>query len=145
MGVWSRRLRRITLREVAGLAEAQATLIVYQLAKWWAPRGRLLDWTAPSDPVARPDRSTIEIVGWSVTRAARYGLFRPKCLVRALAIRRMLQRRGIENAVVRVGVRRDSAAFEAHAWAEVGNIIVGDSAQHTATFTPVANARMVAL
>lgn len=42
------------------------------------------------------------------------------CLVRAHALRQLLQSDGVADAVVRIGVRRGAAGFEAHAWVELG-------------------------
>lgn len=141
-------LPKLTLREVAGLAEAQLLLVRWQLAKWLRPRGSLLDWSADAGP-SRPEPGewmVLKLVGWSVTRAASHGLFRPKCLVRSLAVRQMLARRGIRGAVMRIGVRRDAAGmFEAHAWVEYGGYVCGDSPTHVATFTPVSDRRLVTL
>ena len=73
----------------------------------------------------------------AVHRAARYGLFRPRCLTRALALQRLLARRGWP-ASLHVGVRRDRGALLAHAWVELDGAVLGDSPEHVATFVPLA-------
>lgn len=87
---------------------------------------------APPAPavVARLDRIAV-----SVRRASDYGLFRPTCLVRAIALEDLAHRTGIDDSVVRVGVRRHSGVFEAHAWLELQGLVVGDTADNVARFT----------
>ena len=47
------------------------------------------------------------------------------CLPRALALQRMLARRGIV-AALRIGVRKEAATLAAHAWVEVDGRAVGE-------------------
>jgi len=49
--------------------------------------------------------------------AAHYGWYHPTCLVESLALWHLLQKQGVP-ASLRIGVRRDTAKFEAHAWVE---------------------------
>jgi len=144
---WGRRLRQVTLREVGLLAEAQAVLLSCQLAKMRRPVGQLLEWNAPEpDVITGPiDGRLVESVCWAVSRAHRFGVFRPKCLVRALAIQRMLRRRGIVTSRLQIGVRTLEGRFEAHAWVELGGAILGDSPQHVRQFTRVNDHRLVEL
>ena len=51
--------------------------------------------------------------------AARHLPFQPNCLEQSLALWWLLRRRGIP-ADLRIGVRKDAANFEAHAWVEAG-------------------------
>ena len=96
---WLWRARRITAAEIRLIAEAQLVLVTCQITRWLRPTGRLLTSESEQqlEPATRPDYATAARIGWAVTRAARYGLFRPKCLVRSLAVQRMLRRRGIET------------------------------------------------
>lgn|GEM_PF-731753 len=73
----------------------------------------------------------------AVHRAARYGVFRPRCLTRAIALERMLVRRGLP-ATVQIGVRREAGALEAHAWVELHGRVLGDHPEHVARFSPLA-------
>lgn len=59
-------------------------------------------------PVARLEQA--------VARAARHGLFRPSCLVRSVALADLLQRNGLADGRLRVGVRWADGEFRAHAW-----------------------------
>jgi hypothetical protein len=52
-----------------------------------------------------------------VRLAARYGPYRATCLNQSMATLWLLQQQGI-TCDVRIGVRRESSQFEAHAWVE---------------------------
>jgi hypothetical protein len=75
----------------------------------------------------------------AVVRAARFGVFRPQCLVRSVALFRMLEQRGIDGALVRVGVRRINGNFLAHAWVELAGETLGDADDHVGSFVPLTN------
>ena len=140
-------LSRVTALELRLLAEAQLVLISCQLAKWQRPIGRLIapDSKAAAGGTDGSDREMARSVAWAVTRAAKYGVFRPQCLVRSLAIQRMLRRRGVVTGSLNIGVRMQEGSFEAHAWVELDGAVVGDSLQHVQTFTKVTDLRMVEL
>ena len=61
--------------------------------------------------------------GRSVALAARHGLVAGTCLSRSLTAMRLMSRRKIAGRL-RVGVRLDGGALEAHAWLEVGGVPV---------------------
>lgn len=140
---WLRRVRGLTRAECALLAEAQAALLAWQVRRWRRPVGRLL---AAAPPVAGPTEDPVlaASLAWAVTRAARYGVFRPRCLVRALALQDLLARRGMASEI-RVGVRRDADGFRAHAWVELAGRVLGDSPEYVRTFSAPADFRMVPL
>lgn len=73
----------------------------------------------------------------AIHRAARHGLFRPRCLTRSIALQRMLARRGLPARVC-IGVRREASSLEAHAWVELHGRIMGDDPSHVARFAPLA-------
>ncbi len=63
-----------------------------------------------------------------VALAARHTPFRAKCLPRSLALQWLLARRGID-AELRIGVRKNGHALEAHAWIEhCGEPLIDDVA-----------------
>lgn len=74
----------------------------------------------------------------AVQIAAKYGVFRPLCLTRAMALQAMLGRRGL-HAAVRVGARRNGNQLEAHAWVELDGVVLGDTQEHVAGFAPLGN------
>jgi hypothetical protein len=89
------------------------------------------------------DRTRARELAVAVSRAAEHGLFRPFCLVRAIALQTMLAARGIRGSVVRVGVRNQEGRFTAHAWVVWRDEVLGDRADHVATFTEVDDLRIL--
>lgn len=83
------------------------------------------------------DPARADALAHAVHRAAAYGLFRPYCLVRAMALRALLVEDGIRGASIRIGVRRTQGEFQAHAWIRWGERILGDEARTVARFTEV--------
>jgi len=68
---------------------------------------------------------TAQRIGWAIAVAARY-IPGSKCLVQAIAGRRLLARYGIAGAI-HIGVAKDSRSWlSAHAWVEVeGQTVIG--------------------
>lgn len=56
--------------------------------------------------------------------AARHGLYRANCLHQSLALCRILREKGLP-ARLRIGVRRNAQAFQAHAWVELEGTPLG--------------------
>lgn len=140
-----RRLASLSPGELVDLLRAQAALVHAQWRAWFVPRGRLLRMTAAALP-APADRATIveaerlaRVTGW----AASYGLFRPTCLVRALALEALLSARGVTGSVVRVGVRRAPAGLEAHAWLELAGRPIGERDEVVRTLAPLPPSTVV--
>ena len=52
-----------------------------------------------------------------------------------VALCRLMERRGIHNAVVRVGVVLRGGTFHAHAWVDYGGIVLGDDPVSVSDFT----------
>jgi len=100
---------------------------------------------ATSRPLDRRQFDTITGVVWALTRAARYGVFRPKCLVRSMALERMLRRHGFEGGEIHIGVRLEEGDLKAHAWVEWDGRILGDDPRHVRTFVPATDLRLVEL
>ena len=84
-------------------------------------------------------------IALAVNRAATFGLFRPKCLTRSRALRRMLDDAGVEGAIVRVGVQLTKGRFLAHAWVEYGGEVVGDDPATVARFLPMPGIKVADL
>jgi hypothetical protein len=132
-----RKLFTLTPRETGDLLVAQA----YLLGAWWTvrrrPRGELLRpvESPPPGGVRNDARLTRLVV--AVDRMSRFGLFRPTCLVRAVALERWIHRAHAGPAVVRVGVLRVAGELFAHAWIELEGQVIGDEATHVRRFTPL--------
>ena len=135
-----RRLPAVRARDLARVGLAQWCLLRAQLSLLLTPRGRLLS-AVPTRGVhaagAADDVNRARQVVLAVDRAADYGLFQPTCLVRSIALERMLGRAGVEGAVVRIGARERRGRPQMHAWIEIGGTAVGERPEVTSTFTPL--------
>ena len=132
-----RRLLAISPRELGDLVVAQAFLLVALGAVRYRPKGELLRRVPAAAASAVADESRLTRLAIAVDRVARYGLFRPTCLVRAVALERMIRRANAGPAIVRVGVSRQAGAFFAHAWIELEGRVVGDEPSYVRRFTPL--------
>ena len=114
----------------------RARILTLRPATVYSPAlGTLVETEPPARPVAGPvtGRAEAEAIGHVVEVVGRGLPFRTLCLQQAIAVRRMLTRRGIP-AVVYLGVARDRAdcaqadlGRAAHAWVAVGSrVISGD-------------------
>lgn len=144
------------LARLAGTGEALAALAASECTVRRRARGRALSLPsrpegdaggAPASPDGeRPgsgegggigEGDEAGRVARSVARACRLVPWDPSCLVRALALERLLRRRGLEAARVRVGVRREGGDFAAHAWVEHRGEVVGDAPDHVRDYRPL--------
>lgn len=127
--------------EMLDVVEAQVALLRAQTLRWVRPLGEFVEVTpsegAPVQRTSSAHRQTGERLASAINRATRYGLFRPLCLTRAVALSRMLDAHGIEGHRIRIGVRRDGSAFAAHAWVELGQRILGDTVANTRSYAPL--------
>lgn len=79
---------------------------------------------------------TARMTARMVSAAGRHGLGRPNCLKQSLVLCCLLRRNGIPP-VLRIGVRKESGRFQAHAWVECAGVVLNDSDevhQHYAAF-----------
>jgi Transglutaminase-like superfamily len=70
-----------------------------------------------------------------VSAAARNGPWRPTCLEQSVVLLWLLARQGIP-AQLRIGVRKQPEALEAHAWVESGGVVLNDSADVSERYQP---------
>jgi len=140
-----RTLAKLSPRECVELAQAQLELVAAQFLVSTRPTGHLVAAGAPDASSPAPHAVAdprAERLALAVGRAADHGVFRPRCLVRALAITRMLERRGIVGSRIRIGVRVRPGGFIAHAWVEYAGRVIGDSDAHVDSFTELADVRL---
>jgi hypothetical protein len=140
-----RRIGSVTAAELRDLVEAQAALLVAALEIRLKRRGTVIGIERGTPlPVAGDARLTPAVwrAAWAVDRAARYGLTRPLCLTRAVALRGMLRRRGMTGADVRVGVVRRDGEFQAHAWVECGDLVFDSAPGAAQSFVPLDAVRV---
>ena len=136
------RLRKLAALDRRGLDElirAQAALLAAQMLVWTRPVGELTRTGAPSPPRRdeRGDDATARRWALAIDRAATHGVFRPLCLVRALALQRILEANHLPGSHIRIGVRRYQGRFIAHAWVEYGDLPLGDDAAQARRFVPL--------
>ncbi|MFN8571939.1 MAG: lasso peptide biosynthesis B2 protein [Gemmatimonadaceae bacterium] len=123
------KLRRLSLGEWRDMVSAQLALLVAQLRVWTLAQGRLTTPAASAAPPISPSVAQVpraRTLALAVSRAATFGVFRPACLVRSVALCRLMERRGIRDGVVRVGVVMRGGRFHAHAWVEYAGEVLGD-------------------
>lgn len=142
-----RRVRRLSAADWADVVSAQIALFSAQRAVARRPVGQLVS-PAPSDTaeestVLSPPDPRAARFARAVNRAATYGVFRPRCLVRALALNRLLEAQGITGSWIRIGVRWDDGRFTAHAWVEYRQRPLGDPVEHVTPFAALADVRAV--
>ena len=139
-----RRLARLSAREWLDIAEAQLELLVSKTIVATRRTGQLVS-RAPLDPfgddaLATASSSTATVdprpeqLALAIGRAAEHGLFRPLCLVRAVALKRLLDRHGFAGSMVKIGVRMNRGRFAAHAWVAYNDQILGDQEWHVNSF-----------
>ncbi|MBA3257951.1 MAG: lasso peptide biosynthesis B2 protein [Gemmatimonadales bacterium] len=131
----ARKPTRLSAGEVADVARAQIALFRAQAAIWSRPSGGLIDVARDTPAPDLPGAEALAVrLGRAVHRAAAYGLFRPKCLARALALKTMLEERGVRGARLCVGVRPEGGRLLAHAWVEYGTVVLADRVAHVRGF-----------
>ncbi len=133
-----RRLFTLTPREFGDLVLAQWYLLDALWTVRRRPKGELLRpmSATPQASGVRHD-ARLERLAVAVDRMARFGLFRPTCLVRAVALERQIRRAQVGNAVVRVGVAQVAGKLLAHAWIELEGRVIGDELSNVRRFTPL--------
>jgi hypothetical protein len=144
------RAARQTPADWSDLIEAQFAIIEAQLLIWTRPVGRFVSDAPTGSPDNReplsgrsPEWRDAFRSARAVRMAADHGVLRPKCLVRAVALSRMLEKRGIRGSRVRVGVQQENGEFKAHAWVQLGQRVLGDDARHVATFARLLDVQAI--
>lgn len=141
------KLRALTFRDWKDLLRAQAVLLRAHRDMRTRPTGDMVRDEQPQ-PITTSVTDRLDDarrIALAVNRAAAFGVFRPKCLVRSMALRRMLNDAGIEGALVRVGVQLTHGRFVAHAWVEYGGKVVGDDADSVARYVPLTGIQVADL
>jgi hypothetical protein len=81
------------------------------------------------------DEAIVDRAVRALRRTRRHAPYAGRCLPRALALKWMLGRRGVESAL-RFGARMEQGRFSAHAWVERHGVVLEDFPQLTARFKP---------
>jgi len=111
--------------------------------RWRGPRHWLPTASTPERRRERPSAAAqAESIARWVDAAYRRSPFRPTCLTRSLVLYRLLRARGLP-CELQIGVRKEDAQFEAHAWVECVGIAVNDSNDVHQRFTHFDPAALV--
>jgi hypothetical protein len=106
------------------LREATVMLALARLAVRFLPPARILAWARRSpNRLRRFNMGQVGWIRWSIETVAPKPWMHAACLPRALAAQAMLRRRGIASTLC-LGVARENGALSAHAWLELGQVIV---------------------
>ena len=76
-----------------------------------------------------------------VASAARHHLYPMTCLRRALALKWLLSKRGVQTEL-RFGVRREAGNLDAHAWLEYRNAPIGETVPPDAQYQQLKSDRV---
>jgi len=130
--------RAFSLHDWWTLAQSWLWLLVVDLALRVLPFPRVQAFAAPPvqstrDPIPP---AAIQRLRRFVDIAARHHLYPMTCLRQSLVLQRMLCARGVD-ARLRIGVRKDAGALEAHAWVEYGRTPNGEQATVEERFAPL--------
>lgn len=143
------KLARLTPREWRYLVLAQVELIRSARLVRRERVGHLVDPIGTREPLpqlegegATGEEALAIDLAKAVARAAAFGLTRPLCLVRAVALNRMLERRGIRGSRIRIGVLMNARGFAAHAWVEYRGRTLADHEDHVSKFTELTDVRL---
>ncbi len=125
------------------LAQAWFLLLVVDLGLRVLPFKRVQVFAAQAkQPDSAPKRNdthkTIARLQRFVDIAARYHLYPMTCLRQALALQRLAGQRGIASEL-RIGVRKDGGALEAHAWVECDETPLGETERAANRFAPLVS------
>ena len=137
------KLRKLTPARALDIMRAQMELVAAGRLVKTKPLGELVAVSHEGSAAPREDPDLSQRLAWSVVQAAKYGFYRPSCLVRSVAIQRMLAKHGLDAGQIRIGVRWNDDGFLAHAWVEQDGKILGDRKRHVRTFEPVTDMRLV--
>ena len=137
------KLKRLRVSEYLDLFPALWALLAARVVVWTRPIGSLVaPRTEQNGPaVVAGD----EALRWSraIHRAAAYGPYRAKCLVRSIALKRMLDAHGVRGARVCVGVRQSGGKFMAHAWVDLAGRVLGDEEAGVRAFEQLSDVHLV--
>ena len=130
------KLLRLSVTEWRDLFAAQGAIFFAQATVWLRRRGNLVSAeinTRNTNSNGHIDSYVAEL-GRAIDRAASFGFIRAQCLVRSIALARLMEARGFDGAVVRVGVSRSAEKLLAHAWVEYNGVVVWDDEENVSQF-----------
>jgi len=133
-GESGRRSRR-TPEGLWAFVRAWTVLLAADLGLRAFPFARVDRWLSPRISSRIDEAATGRLV-WATEAAARHHLYVMRCLPKALCLRWLLGRHGIESEL-RIGVARQDGGLAAHAWVERQGRPVGESLTVEDRFAPL--------
>jgi Transglutaminase-like superfamily len=121
--------RRLFARAVILLAQVTLSLHVRGFKRTKEALHHRLQSVSRPAPESGIIAANVQMTCRMVKAAAHYGLVRPTCLVQSLSLWYLLQKQSIP-AVLRIGVRKLSDKFEAHAWVEYVGLALDQPEEH---------------
>jgi hypothetical protein len=113
---------RLTSRDLLMIGEALILMPVVEVGLRTMPIHRLLCALGRQGANgARESAVDVRRAARIVETLARFYPFRPTCLKKSLVLLRLARRRGLP-AELRIGVKKASGEFSAHAWIECGGL-----------------------
>jgi hypothetical protein len=97
---------------------------------WFIPRG--IDPAGPINPAMVDFARAITRMQQA---AARHLIFHTNCLEQSMVLWWLLKRRDMA-AELRIGARKEEGQFEAHAWVELGGVVLNDADEGHLHFVP---------
>lgn len=134
--------RKLTLHAMLFLPLTEAGLRVMGFRRW----KQLIEYfsrSAAQQPIPKPEArlEMTERIVRAVGAAERHAAGTPTCLERSLTLWWLLRRDAVD-VELHIGARKSGSRLEAHAWVEVGGVVLNDSAdvhKHYARFdAPIA-------
>jgi hypothetical protein len=129
---------RWTPADLRAFARAWSLLLAADLGLRFLSFPRMDRWLAPTVTGA-PEEEEVGRLVWATEAAARHHLYPMRCLPKALCLRRLLGRHGID-AELRIGVSTRDGVLAAHAWVERQGIPVGETRDVADRFSPLRSA-----
>jgi hypothetical protein len=126
----------VALEAAAVLAATWVALRVVGFRRWKAVLVRLAPRRA--DRINQRDVALIETAREMARiqkATSRHLIFRANCLEQSLVLWWLLTRRAIP-AELRIGARKEAGRFEAHAWVELGRVVLNDAGEEHLHFAP---------
>jgi hypothetical protein len=128
--------RGVVLEATGGLLATWIGLRLIGFRRW----ERVLAVFAPTVNTTGPAQSasvreSALLIGRMQEAASRNLFFHANCLEQSLVLCWLLRRRGID-AVLRIGARKESERFEAHAWVELDSQVLNDASAEHRHFVP---------
>jgi transglutaminase superfamily protein len=130
------RLRRLRPPDLWAFARAWIVLLVADIGLRLLPYPKLDRLLAAQPRKRKAGDEVIPRLAWATAAAARHHLYEMRCLPRALCLRWLLGRYGIE-ADLRIGVARQDDGLDAHAWVECQGRPVGEDLGVAERFAPM--------